>query len=70
MNADHWADDAIAKSSSNVLASNPLIFTFAGIYIGWYYIKKFSDLKITESIRVVANTSAHIFNKFIKRANK
>ena len=52
-----------------MVAVGSVIFTFAGIYIGWYYIKKFSDLKITESIRVVANTSAHIFNKFIKRAN-
>src|ERR1035437_1497548 len=52
--------------SLQMVAIGSVIFTFAGIFIGWYYITKFSNLTIVESIKAVANTTSYISNKFLK----
>lgn len=52
--------------SLQMVAIGSVIFTFAGIFIGWYYITKFSNLTIHESIKAVINTTSYISNRFLK----
>ena len=49
-----------------MVAIGSAIFTFAGIFIGWHYIKKFSNLSIIESIKAVFSTIGYVFNKFFR----
>jgi len=49
-----------------MVAIGSVIFTYIGIGIGWYYIKKFSGFTLRDSIRGVAETSEYVFKLVLK----
>jgi O-antigen/teichoic acid export membrane protein len=49
-----------------MIAIGSVAFTFAGIAIGWYYIYKFSDLRMSESIQSIWVTTKYVSNQIVK----